>query len=752
MDEKVHNILINKPASKENLDLLKKYEVSDDPFLFIIVSDLSLKRKYTETLIAVSAKRYVVIDPGYRDGAHVGEIASIKSAYVKRMYGNAQLYVETEDSKEAILRFTYAIASLCEMAAMYLKHVGSGQDVALELEVVEATYEKLMNVCPKCGRTLIHAGAECIACRSKTKIFKRLYGYIKPYKATLLFCIVLSLVGTAFHLIPPYATGLLVDKVFPNKNVKMLTIIVVALVCSYILEYSIGALRGYLLRICGDKTVKAIRNDVYEKAQHLPMKFYDKTSTGSVINRISSDTATIQAFMLRVTQEVIVQFFILIGIVIIMLVLNWKLTLLSLIPVPVVVVGAKIFSKKIAPFYRRIWKRSSRITSVLTDTIPNIRVIKSFAGEKRAVDRFAVQNEDWFRVDRQAGKIACTFPWIVSFLIQCGSLLIWGIGGSWVINTPDAFSAGLLVSFISYVAMFYGPVNFFANLSDSYQHALASIERIFDIIEAEPEQDFGAVEMKQNVAGKIEFRNVNFSFDRTKKVLSDINVVIEPGDIVGIVGTTGSGKSTLINLLLRYYDNYEGEILLDGVDIKSYKLESYRSHIGYVQQEPMMFSDTIFNNIAYGKPDAHVEEVIHAAEIANAHEFIARQPDGYDSMLGERGVGLSGGERQRVSIARAVLTNPSILVFDEATAAVDSETEHLIQDAIEKLISGRTTLMIAHRLSTLRKANKIIVVDQGKIIEFGSPEELMALKGKYYKLIEIQSMSGKGIVSWEEDI
>ena len=426
--------------------------------------------------------------------------------------------------------------------------------------------------------------------------------------------------------------------------------------------------------------------------------------------------------------------------------------MLSLIPVPVVVVGAKIFSKKIAPFYRRIWKRSSRITSVLTDTIPNIRVIKSFAGEKRAVDRFAVQNEDWFRVDRQAGKIACTFPWIVSFLIQCGSLLIWGIGGSWVINTPDAFSAGLLVSFISYVAMFYGPVNFFANLSDSYQHALASIERIFDIIEAEPEQDFGSVEMKQNVAGKIEFRNVNFSFDRTKKVLSDINVVIEPGDIVGIVGTTGSGKSTLINLLLRYYDNYEGEILLDGVDIKSYKLESYRRHIGYVQQEPMMFSDTIFNNIAYGKPDAHVEEVIHAAEIANAHEFIARQPDGYDSMLGERGVGLSGGERQRVSIARAVLTNPSILVFDEATAAVDSETEHLIQDAIEKLISGRTTLMIAHRLSTLRKANKIIVVDQGKIIEFGSPEELMALKGKYYKLIEIQSMSGKGIVSWEEDI
>ena len=218
-------------------------------------------------------------------------------------------------------------------------------------------------------------------------------------------------------------------------------------------------------------------------------------------------------------------------------------------------------------------------------------------------------------------------------------------------------------------------------------------------------------------------------------------MTIEPGDIVGIVGTTGSGKSTLINLFLRFYDNYEGEILLDDINIRDIDLQYYRSRIGYVQQEPMMFSDTIFNNIAYGVPNAHIEEVIHAADIANAHEFIINQPDGYDSILGERGVGLSGGEKQRISIARAVLMNPSILVFDEATAAVDSATENQIQTAIERLISGRTTLMIAHRLSTLRKANKIIVVDNGKIIECGSHDELMALKGKFYRLIKIQSMS-----------
>ena len=234
-------------------------------------------------------------------------------------------------------------------------------------------------------------------------------------------------------------------------------------------------------------------------------------------------------------------------------------------------------------------------------------------------------------------------------------------------------------------------------------------------------------------------------------MLDDITLTINPGEVVGIVGTTGSGKSTLVNLLMRFYDGYSGEILVDGHNIKNFDLSGYRAQIGYVQQEPMMFSDTIFNNIAYSNPDATVEDVIHAADVANAHGFIARQPDAYDTMLGERGVGVSGGEKQRLSIARAVLKSPSILIFDEATAAVDSETEHLIQEAIDRLIAGKTTLMIAHRLSTLRKANRIIVVDNGKIIENGSPEELMALKGKYYKLVQIQSMAADAEKMREEE-
>ena len=455
----------------------------------------------------------------------------------------------------------------------------------------------------------------------------------------------------------------------------------------------------------------------------------------------SSDTTTIQSFMLRITQEVVVQFFKMIGIIIVMLVLNPKLTLFSLIPVPLVVVGSRIFKKKIAPFYRRIWRRSSGITSALTDTIPGIRVIKSFTNEKNATDRFAACVEDWRVTDTKAGKILNAYPAIVNALIALGSVVIWAMGGALVIQGSAGISVGLLVSFISYASMFYEPVNFFANLSDSTQSAMASTERIMDILDAEPEHDFGKGNTNANIGGRIEFKNVNFSFDRTKKVLKDVNLVIEPGDVVGIVGTTGSGKSTLINLLLRYYDHYEGQITVDGVDIRDIDMEYYRSNIGYVQQEPMMFHDTIYNNICYGNGEFSIDEVINAADIANAHEFIVRQPDGYDSVLGERGTDLSGGERQRVSIARAMLRNPKMLVFDEATAAVDSETERLIQDAIENMITGRTTLMIAHRLSTLAKANKIIVVDNGRILEFGSPQELMEKKGKYYKLVQIQSMS-----------
>ena len=596
-------------------------------------------------------------------------------------------------------------------------------------------------------------------CRSKIKIVKQLSKYIVPHKKLIILCIILSLITTAMALVPPTITGFIVDVVFRpdgKSNVgflnsiatavghdsgKLLLIMITFLLGTYVLQYGIGIVRSFYFRVVGDKAVAHLRSDIYRKAQYLPMKFYDKTSTGSVINRISGDSATLQAFMLRITQEAVVHAFQLVGIVIIMLSLNSTLTLLSLVPVLLIVVATRIFSKKIKPYYRRIWRRWSSVFSTLADTIPCIKVVKSFTGEKRSSGKFDEKNAEWLDMDIKIGKLATAFPQIVSFLVTCGSLIIWGFGGSRVVSGDPAYTAGLIVSFISYASMFYNPVTFFANLSDSFQSALASTEKILDILEAEPETQAESYVVPDEIKGKVEFLHVGFSFDRTKKVLDDVTFTVEPGEVVGIVGTTGSGKSTLINLLMRFYDGYSGEILVDGHNIKNFDLSAYRSKIGYVQQEPMMFADTIYNNIAYSNPDATVEDVIHAADVANAHGFIARQPDAYDTFLGERGTGVSGGEKQRLSIARAVLMNPSIMIFDEATAAVDSETEKLIQDAIDKLIAGKTTFMIAHRLSTLQRATRILVVDNGKIIENGTPEELMKLEGKYYKLVKIQSMA-----------
>lgn len=749
----MNGVLVNKELPSGLWERLEaaKAEIceKEEKILFIIAGDLTLDAKYGDSLLAVTAKRAFTIDS---DGVvRCEKHCDIDKAEVRRMYGNARLILfDKAGEKHEFFRFTYAVATLCDMAAEYISHMANGADAAREYDIVCATYEKLMNICPKCGRTLLHPGADCLNCQSKGRIFKKLVKYVRPELPNLILCVVLSLFTTAMSLIPPTATRNLVDSVLPANDMRSLYTIVGVLFASYVLQYGVGIFRSYRLRVSGDHVVYGLRNDVYAKAQRLSMRFYDKTSTGSVINRISGDTSTIQAFMLRITQEVVVQFFTLVGIVVIMFAMNYKLALLALIPIPFVVIGSKIFGKKILPFYRKIWRRWSAVVSILTDTLPGIRVVKAFSAEQRSGDYFKDYNTEWLEVDKRSARISTAFPNIVSFFVTCGSLLIWGVGGSWVIHTGGELSIGTLVAFISYASMFYGPVNFFANLNDSYQHALSSAERVLDILDAEEEADRGRGSCPK-MRGKVEFRNVNFSFDRTKMTLSDINLTIEPGDIVGIVGTTGSGKSTLVNLLMRFYDGYEGDILVDGVNIQDIDLSYYRSQIGYVQQESMMFRDTVYNNIAFSRPDAGVEEVFHAAEVANAHEFIARLPDGYDSMLGERGVGLSGGERQRLSIARTVLMNPRMLIFDEATASVDSETESLIQGAIERLISGRTTIMIAHRLSTLRKANKIVVVDKGKIIEMGSPEELIAAKGKYYKLIQIQTMAEQAEAGRKEE-
>jgi ATP-binding cassette subfamily B protein len=733
----------NKPIPIRYENLLRE-KVNSEKILFIVVGDLNLKGKYSDSMLVFTKDTLYAFDECYTDSFYSVKYNDIESAEIKRMYGNAMFKIKRRNAKkETLLRFTYAAAEVADAGANFINKTNKNGFSQDEVDVVKAIYNKQRCFCPKCGRKLSGPDAECLNCSGRGKVINKFSKYVAPEKAALIVCMILSVVTTVMSLVPPYITKIMVDTVIPERNSQLLVEVIAALLGVYVVQYTVNAFRAYRLRLTGDKIVLNLKKDIYAKAQYLPMSFYDKVSTGSVINRVNSDAGVIQTFVMKISQEAIVQGFTLVGLIIIMFSMNWKLALFSLIPIPIVIYVAKLFSVTIKPKYMRIWRRSTALSTILADSIPGVRIIKAFTNEKKTIKKFESYCDEWYNEDRDVAVPASVFPSLITFLVTCGSLVIWFLGGNMVINGSSEVTLGLLVSFISYASMFYNPVSFFANLGDAYQNTLASAEKILDILDAEPEHDFGNGTELDRIEGKIEFKNVNFAFDRSKKVLSNINLTIEPGDIVGIVGTTGSGKSTLINLLMRYYDEYDGEILIDGKNIRDIDMKYYRNSIGFVQQEPIMFRDTIYNNIAYGSNNFHVEQVIHAAEVANAHGFISRFPDAYDTMLGERGVGLSGGEKQRVSIARAVLKNPSILIFDEATAAVDSETENLIQSAIERLISGRTTIMIAHRLSTLRKANKIVVVDKGEIIECGTPEELLAMKGKYYKLIEIQSMGDR---------
>ncbi|MBR4256103.1 MAG: hypothetical protein IKQ18_02975, partial [Clostridia bacterium] len=464
--------LINKAMPDDARGWAENQLCDSEKVLFAVVGDLSLFEKYAVSTLLITSRRAVIVDENHDNGFFSAAFSDIEKVSVKRMYGNARMNFTMKSGEEVtVFRYTYAVAELCDVAAAYIEAIGRGEDETEQLEIVKAAYEKKMRVCPKCGRTLIRPGAECIKCQSKGKIVSKLFKYVKPQGVLLIFALIMSMCSTALALLPPSLTQRLVDDVLPNGKQNDLITIVLLLLGSYILGTLLNGFRGYMLRIAGDRIVRYMRNDVYEKAQHLPMKFYDKTSTGSVINRISGDTNNLQAFALRISQEIIVQLFMLVGIIIIMFLKDWKLSLLALCPVPIVVLGAKYFSRKIAPFYRRIWKRWAAVSSVLTDTIPCVRVVKSFAGEERATEKFKKYNDEWYKVDTSSAKITNAFPALVSFVVTCGSLLIWGVGGTWAIKGIGGLTPGLLVAFLSYVSMFYGPVNFFAYLSDSYQGA-----------------------------------------------------------------------------------------------------------------------------------------------------------------------------------------------------------------------------------------------------------------------------------------
>ncbi len=597
--------------------------------------------------------------------------------------------------------------------------------------------------CEKCGMVIPPWSEVCPSCLSRRKVLVRLLGYVKPYKWRALTGFVLALLVTLAGLVRPFLTRPMIDEglgVAPGHSADYSVLIRYVLFMAGLTVFSAvaGAIRERLMATLGSRMSRDIRDKTYAHLHTLSLSFFSKKPTGSLVARVTSDSDRIWDFVAFTIIEITISFMTIIGVGVALFMLDWRLACVVLLPVPVMFFLTTVFHRKLHGGFDRLFHRWSVLTSVVSDALPGVRVIKAFSQETREVGRFARKNNEFYEGEVEMITLWTFFGPVMQFCSQIGNLLVWIVGGYWVVK--GRMTAGTLMAYVGYMWMFYEPIHMIAHMDRMFNRAASSVQRIFEILDTEPVIfSRTAARPAEGLKGGIELKEVSFSYDGVRKVLDNINLRIEPGTMVGLAGPSGGGKTTMINLICRFYDVLEGRILIDGIDVRDYDVEGMRRHIGVVLQEPFLFHDTVAGNIAYGKPDASLDEIIAAARAANAHDFIVRFPDGYDTLVGERGHTLSAGERQRISIARAVLGNPSILILDEATSSVDTETEKLIQEALDRLIARRTTIAIAHRLSTLRKANRLVILDKGKIVEEGTHDELLNKEnGLYAKLVRMQ--------------
>ncbi len=605
--------------------------------------------------------------------------------------------------------------------------------------------------CPDCGQTLPPDSDECPACarqpqeKSSTWVLLRVGRFAKPYKGQLLLGLMLTLLGTAATLVPPYLTMPILDDILiPYQNNRqaidpqLVALYLGGLLASAILAWGLGWARTWVMAKVSERIGADMRTTVYAHMLNQSLEYFGSKRTGDLMSRIGSDTDRINMFLSLHALDFITDVVMMVMTAAILISINPWLALVTLVPLPFIVwLIHKVRSRLAIGFDRtsRVW---AEITNVLSDTIPGVRVVKAFAQEQREMQRFARANQRNLQANDRVNKIWALFSPTVGLMTEIGLLFVWAFG-IWLV-AHDQITVGVLSAFIAYIGRFYTRLDSMSRIVNITQKSAAGAKRIFDVLDqvsSVPEPTTPAT-LPQPVQGAITLQDVGFRYG-SRQVIRQLNLHIRPGEMIGLVGHSGSGKSTLVNLINRFYDVTEGSIQLDGIDVRRLAVADYRRNIGLVLQEPFLFFGTVAENIAYGKPEATRQEIIAAARAAHAHDFILRLPHGYDSVVGERGQGLSGGERQRISIARALLINPRLLILDEATSAVDTETEKEIQKALDNLVQGRTTIAIAHRLSTLRKADRLVVMDRGEIVEVGPHDELMAAQGAYWRLYQAQA-------------
>ena len=569
------------------------------------------------------------------------------------------------------------------------------------------------------------------------RILKRLFLLLAPYWKTLIISALLLVGRAGLELVPPLFQKEIIDEIITARDLKYLGVVIAALIGAYALSQLVQIGDNYIRHALGEKFIFDLRVRLYAYLQKMSLSFFERTSTGELMSRVTNDLSALEHFVTHGSALTAVDLIRLIGGSVILFVLDWRLAALVLIPIPILAIALRHYNTKVRPVYRSVRARLGDINAKLQDNLSGIRVIQAFAREDLERKRFTTESERYYQARVEGIRYWSVFFPAIRFLGAMGSVIVLGVGA--VMAVKGELSLGTLVAFLSYTTSFYEPINRLTEVDNIFQEAIAAGERFFELLDetTEVKDAPGAIDLPA-VRGEIVFNRVTFRYGTGDQILHDLVFQMAPGEMVALVGPSGAGKTSIANLICRFYDPVQGKISLDGHDLRRIKLSSLRQQVAVVLQDSFLFNNTVLENLLYGKPNAAKEEIIQAAVAANAHDFIMRLPEDYETQIGERGVKLSGGQKQRLALARAILADPSVLILDEATSSVDAEAEFLIQQALERVLKGRTSLVIAHRLSTIRNADNIIVLDQGRIVESGKHEELMLRGGLYNQLYQRQ--------------